>query len=34
MTFEEKCDWLRRTSINESMTYEERFAMLKARYGV
>lgn len=34
MTFDEKSELLRRTMITKEMTYEERFEMLKLRYGV
>ena len=33
-SFEEKCEILRRTAITKDMTYEQRFAMLQARYGL
>ena len=33
-SFEERCDIVRRTSITREMTYEERLAMQKARYGL
>ena len=33
-SFEERCEILRRTAITSDMTYEQRLAMLKARYGV
>ena len=33
-SFEERCEILRRTAITRDMTYEQRFAMLKARYGL
>ena len=32
--FEERCEILRRTAITSNMTYEQRLAMLKARFGV
>lgn len=34
MTFDEKCELLRQTRLTKEMTYEERFEMLKLRYGV
>ena len=34
MTFDEKCELLRQTRLTKDMTYEERFEMLKLRYGV
>ena len=34
MTFDERCELLRQTRLTEEMTYEERFEMLKLRYGV
>lgn len=34
MTFDEKCELLRCTRLTKDMTYEERFEMLKRRYGV
>lgn len=34
MTFYEKCELLSQTRLTEEMTYEERFEMLKLRYGV
>lgn len=34
LSFDEKCEVLRATRITEDMTYEERFEMLKLRYGV
>ena len=33
-SFEERCDIARRTAITSEMTYEERLAMLKRRYGL
>lgn len=33
-SFEERCEIVRRTEITEDMTYEERLAMQKARYGL
>jgi len=33
-SFEERCEIVRRTAITSDMTYEERWAMLKARYGL
>ena len=33
-SFEERCDIVRRTAITREMTYEERLAMQKARYGL
>lgn len=33
-SFEEKCEIVRRTAITADMTYEERLAMQKARYGL
>lgn len=33
-SFEERCEILKRTVITSDMTYEQRLAMLKARYGV
>ena len=33
-SFEERCEILRRTAITSDMTYEQRLAMLKARFGV
>ena len=33
-SFEERCDIVRRTAITREMTYEERLAMHKARYGL
>ena len=33
-SFEERCEIVRRTAITEYMTYEERLAMQKARYGL
>lgn len=33
-SFEERCEIVRRTAITEDMTYEERLAMQKARYGL
>ena len=33
-SFEERCEIIRRTAITPDMTYEERFAMQKARYGL
>lgn len=33
-SFEERCEILRRTAITSNMTYEQRLAMLKARFGV
>lgn len=33
-SFEERCEILRRTSITSDMTYEERLAMQKRRYGL
>lgn len=32
--FDERCEILRRTAITREMTYEERLAMQKARYGL
>ena len=34
MTFDEKCELLRQTRLTKEMTYQERFEMLKLRYGV
>lgn len=34
MTFDEKCELLRQIRLTKEMTYEERLAMLKLRYGV
>lgn len=34
LTFDERCDLVRKTSINLSMPYEERLRLLKIRYGV
>jgi transcriptional regulator with XRE-family HTH domain len=33
-SFEERCEIVRRTAITSDMTYEERLAMQKARYGL
>lgn len=33
-SFEERCEIVRRTLITEDMTYEERLAMQKRRYGL
>lgn len=33
-SFEERCKILRRTAITRDMSYEERLAMQKARYGL
>lgn len=33
-SLEEKCEIVRRTTITKEMTYEERLAMQKARYGL
>lgn len=33
-SFEERCDIVRRTVITSDMTYEERLAIQKARYGL
>ena len=33
-SFEERCEIVRRTAITPDMTYEERLAMQKARYGL
>jgi hypothetical protein len=33
-SFDERCDIVRQTAITKEMTYEERLAMLKARYGL
>lgn len=33
-SFEERCEILRRTAISSDMSYEERLARQKARYGV
>ena len=33
-SFEERCEILRRTAITSDMTYEERLAALKRRYGL
>lgn len=33
-SFEERCEIVRRTAITADMTYEERLAMQKARYGL
>ena len=33
-SFEERCEIVRQTSITSKMTYEERLAMLKARFGL
>ena len=33
-SFEERCEIVRRTAITIDMTYEERQAMQKARYGL
>lgn len=32
--FDERCEILRRTAITREMTYEERLAMQRARYGL
>lgn len=32
--FDERCEILRRTAITREMTYEERMAMQRARYGL
>lgn len=34
MTFDERCELLRRTRLTKEMTYQERLEMLKLRYGV
>ena len=34
MTYDEKCELLCQTRLTNDMTYEERFEMLKLRYGV
>lgn len=34
LSFDEKCDLVRKTSISEDMSYDERLAMLKSRYGL
>lgn len=33
-SFEERCEIVRQTAITRKMTYEERLAMQKARYGL
>ena len=33
-SFKERCEIVRRTAITSDMTYEERLAMQKARYGL
>ena len=33
-SFEERCEIVRHTAISSDMTYEERLAMQKARYGL
>ena len=33
-SFEERCEIFRRTAITEDMTYEERLAMQRRRYGL
>ena len=33
-SFDERCEIVRRTALTKEMTYEERLAMLKARYGL
>ena len=33
-SFEERCEIIRRTAISSDMSYEERLARQKARYGV
>ena len=33
-SFEERCEIARRTALTSDMTYEERLAMLKRRYGL
>lgn len=33
-SFEERCEIVRQTALTEEMTYEERFAELKARFGL
>ena len=33
-TFEEACDIVRKNRITEDMTYEERLAVIKARFGL
>jgi len=33
-SFEERCEILRQTAITSEMTYEERLAMLRLRYGL
>lgn len=33
-SFEERCEIARRTALKSDMTYEERMAMLKRRYGL
>jgi hypothetical protein len=33
-SFDERCKIVRRTAITREMTYEERLAMQKARYGI
>lgn len=34
LSFDERCDLVRRTSISTNMSYEERFAVLRRRYGL
>lgn len=33
-SFDERCEIARATALDEDMTYEERLAMQKARYGL
>ena len=33
-SFDERCEIVRETALDEDMTYEERLAMQKARYGL
>ncbi len=33
MTFEERCETVRRTALSRDMTYDQRLATLRRRYG-